>query len=74
MTHGAAKAGEQHYLGHMTEPMREPMRTPLREGKVTGQQRDEIRVRYQDGEPADRIAAEFGLTVDNIRRIGGPRA
>jgi hypothetical protein len=53
--------------------MREPMRTPLREGEVTGRQRDEIRARYQDGEPADHLAADFGLTVDNVRRIGGKR-
>ena len=49
------------------------MRTPLREGKVTGQQRDEIRARYQDGEPTDRLAREFGLTAGHIRHMGGKR-
>jgi DNA-directed RNA polymerase specialized sigma24 family protein len=41
--------------------------------RLTGQQRDAIRARYQDGETADHLAAEFGLTAGEIRRIGGKR-
>jgi hypothetical protein len=46
---------------------------PRREGKIPGQQRDEIHARYQNGEPTDRLASEFDITAGHVRRIGGRR-
>jgi|KBSSwiStaDraftv2_1062776.scaffolds.fasta_scaffold7661175_1 hypothetical protein len=58
----------------MTEPTSEPIRAPRQEGKITGQQRDEVRDRYQDGETAERLAEEFGITAGYVRIIAGKRA
>ena len=41
--------------------------------KITAQQREEIRRRYQDGESATEMAKEFGVSVRLIRDYGGGR-
>jgi hypothetical protein len=58
----------------MTEPTSQPLRAPRQEGKITGQQRDEIRARYQDGETAERLAEEFSIAAGYVRIVAGKRA
>jgi len=41
-----------------------------RHRKVSGKQRDDLRMRYGDGEDPMNLAVEFGLTAAYIRAMG----
>lgn len=41
--------------------------------KLTAQQQEDIRDRYQSGEPAAVLALEFHVTVSRVRQISGAR-
>lgn len=56
--------GEQHHLGgHGFNPL---LPSWHKKPKLTGQQRDEIRRRYAEGETAPALAAEFGVATSTI--------
>jgi transposase-like protein len=44
-----------------------------RRSKLTTEQRDEIVQRYHEGEPAGKLALEFGVSAALVRRYAGSR-
>jgi len=42
--------------------------------KITAAQELDIQQRYADGEPASRMALEYGITVSRVRQLCPPRA